>query len=180
MDARANRDDSMLPIRSAITRPASCRRWAANELGRLLTAWSFVALVALTSAGCASLESATGQDVGSPDSVHLFTRQFDDIPVPYGFRIQENRNESLIYDAHGMRIGQLVYRAARESVPEVVGFYRDQMPKYHGWSPRPDAGSAAGGTQVRFAKNETSCNVRVYSKDIYTYIEVKVDKIHES
>ena len=137
----------------------------------------FAMLLTLSAVGCASLESATGQDVGSPDSVHLFTRQFDDIPVPYGFRIQEDRNESLIYDAHGMRIGQLVYRApVRQPVADIVGFYREQMPKYHGWALRSGATSDA----MSFAKNDTSCNVRVYSKDIYTFIEVKVGKIHES
>lgn len=150
---------------------------ARNAASRFWSVFAICLVVTLTMTGCAS----TGNDgaVGSPDSIHFTATQFDDIPVPYGYRMMERLNESLVYERQDMRIGRTKYRGRRESLSDVNSFYREHMEEHHGWT---FAGESvdAGNTVLSFAKRPYKCDVTIYQNEDYNYIDVKVDTIHES
>jgi len=150
--------------------------------GRLLATiapMSAILWAALVLAGCAELDEMTSADIASPDSIHFTQGQFEDVPAPYGFRVMERRNESLRYEADGMRIGRTTYRGPMKPRRQLTEFYRDHMSRDHGWE-LVNATREGVSEVLRFAKADTACTVSVYEKNNYSYIEIKVNTVHES
>ncbi len=150
-----------------------------TKVMRLASAALSIALCTLALTGCAELDQMTAADIQSPDSIHFTQGQFDDVPAPYGFRVMERRNESLRYEADGMRIGRTTYRGPLKPRRQLADFYRDHMSRDHGWE-LVNATREGAAEVLRFAKNTSACSVNVYEKNNYSYIEIKVNTVHES
>lgn len=54
--------------------------------------------------------------------------RFDDVPVPAGFNLLQDR--SFVFQTEGTRVALLKY-AGRAKLPELVNFYKEQMPLYN-------------------------------------------------
>ena len=153
------------------TAPVKC---TVSVLGMVLVG---LVLLGITT-GCAA-PGSSDSDLGSPDSVHFTKTQFEDIPVPYGYQMMERFNDSLAYERENMRIGRTKYRGRRESLDEVKAFYREHMSEYHGWTFEQE--NEEENVQVlSFGKSPYACDIKIYQKENYNYIEVRMDTIHES
>ncbi len=138
---------------------------------------SWIALIVGMACGCASTYD---DGLGSPDSVHLKSVQFEDIPVPYGYEMMDRTNESLTYEVPGMRVGRVRYRGGPSGkLDELTEFYRTQMPAHHGWKLDGESENSAK-RHLQFSKPRSKCNVSLYKTDLYTFIDVEVDTSHES
>jgi hypothetical protein len=145
----------------------------------------FVAVVALAACsifatGCESIQYATGQDLGSPDSTELKSVQFDDIPVPFGFRLQERLNQSLTYEYGTMRVGRLQYRGEGLRPAAAAEFYKNQMPLApNGWAFENEL-DQSNQRILSFHKKPYRCTVTINEEKTSTYITVEVDTLYES
>lgn len=151
-----------------------------NRVRRAGFAGLVFAPIVLALAACETYDYATSRDLGDPDSTELRPLQFDDIPVPYGFRLVDRLNESLTYEAGAMRVGRLEYRGEGLRPEAVADFYRTQMPLTpNGWT--FDHESDQGGQwTLHFSKRHNLCVVSVSRKYSTTYIIVQVDTVNES
>ncbi len=77
-----------------------------------------------TDAGDGPLEVTPGPQDGI--SRELSRTQFEDVPVPRGFKIRTARNESFSFRHGNVREGRLVYGGAG-FLDDVEAFYRSQM-----------------------------------------------------
>jgi hypothetical protein len=151
-----------------------------NRIGASLVICLGLGALFCLATGCESIEYATGRDLGSPDSSELKTVQFDDIPVPYGFSVQDRLNQSLTYEHGVMRVGQLEYRGQGMRPKAAAEFYRNQMPLTpNGWTLTNDF-EQAGQSILHFDKNPYRCVVTIKREKNDTYIKVEVDTLHES
>ncbi|MBN1793825.1 MAG: hypothetical protein JW844_02545 [Candidatus Omnitrophica bacterium] len=118
-----------------------------------------VLLILCFLSGCASLpgrRSSSAKDDVRALEVASFLR-FDDIPVPYGFKIQPE--ESFAFQNDFSRVGLLRY-TGKTSADSLVLFYKEQMPLYN-W--RMVNIIEFGRRVLNFEKEDQNCIVMIES-----------------
>ena len=98
---------------------------------RVLILGSYFLMLVLL-AGCATgMYGSKSSDTESAMLDVASVLRFDDVPVPYGFKVLEK--ESFAFQNDVTRVALLKYVGGK-SADQVVLFYKDQMPMYK-WNP---------------------------------------------
>lgn len=125
----------------------------------------FVLLVPILAVGCTPVSMIDRK-------VEVSAAQFQDIPVPAGFRLIDRRHES-----HSLALGPYrfgVYRyIGSSSVVMSVSYVLERMPQ-HAWALVERAGEGTDGQRLVFERDNYRSEYRVYRQDSHTQIEVDV------
>jgi hypothetical protein len=106
-------------------------------------------------------------------SRELSRTQFDDIPVPRGFRLRSTKNESFSFRHGAIRVGRFAYHG-RGNVEDVTGFYQSQMGLLpFGWK-ETGTSRTPEGSRLEFAKGAEACRITVTSSQRETDIIIEV------
>lgn len=100
---------------------------------RNIILWLMILGLIMGSSGCATMPSNSSEETGGTQNRALLVSgelKFNDVPIPAGFKVVQD--ESYLFQNDALRVGLLKYygRARR---PELVSFYKEQMPLYN-WS----------------------------------------------
>ncbi|MBW2038534.1 MAG: hypothetical protein JRI46_02920 [Deltaproteobacteria bacterium] len=104
-------------------------------MGKKGLIWSLaICILFMFSIGCAELTKSTKTEGakaegGKAGKVSPMYSEFKDVMIPPDMEL--DRNESLVYESHNLRMGVLYY-SGRAELPEVVDFFKENM-KNDGW-----------------------------------------------
>ena len=135
-------------------------------------------LVALAlAAGSLAVPGCAGSGGAGP-SRELTTAQFDDVPVPQGFALDDASGRCYSYAEGGsgaaaIRMGRLEYAGAGDP-DAVLAWYESEMAKpLHGWTDRRRLAASDDGVAALFARGEDRCLVRVVREGAGTRILIQ-------
>src|SRR5262245_40562622 len=117
--------------------------------------------VVLLLAGCRSVYEDAKKPAPDPDFDHasIARSQFEDIPVPEGFKLRTDLLQSYTYQCGSFRQGRLLYEGAPDPA-RAASYLRDRVPQ-HGWTQTTDS-TEGGARKLEFRKGRSvlRCDLR--------------------
>lgn len=141
-------------------------------MNRRLSLLAFALATCFCAAGCDLFQQRTTDTTQSPvvDAPSTdFHGQFNDVPVPHGFKY--NRDLSFVYTGKAMRSASLLY-TGQQKVYEVVDFFERNMPAL-GWT-RHSVERKDFVSKMRFVKGYDECNITILSRNDTTDLMVDI------
>src|SRR5262245_50913943 len=121
--------------------------------------------VLLLLAGCRSVYEDAKKPAPDPDFDHasIARAQFEDIPVPEGFKLRTDLLQSYSYQCGSFRQGRLLYEGAPDPA-HAASYLRDRIPQ-HGWTATTDS-TEGGARKLAFRKGRSvlRCDLRRASR----------------
>jgi hypothetical protein len=112
-------------------------------------------------AGCRSMYEDAKKPAPDPDFDHasIARAQFEDIPVPEGFKLRTDVLQSYSYQCGSFRQGRLLYEGAPDPA-RAASYLRDRIPQ-HGWTQTIDS-TDGGARRLEFRKGRSllRCDLR--------------------
>ncbi len=141
-------------------------------MGRKGIIWSVaLCITLLLSIGCAELTKSTKTEEpkAKGEKVEMFSpkySEFKDVMIPPEMEL--DRDESVVYESHRLRMGVLYY-SGRAKMPEVVDFFKKNMKK-DGWEL---LNSFQHKTYIlNFLKGDRNCIIIVEKKGTKTNVQI--------
>lgn len=98
--------------------------------------------------------------------------QFQDLPVPLGFRLNDRHHESHSLSVGSYRYGSFLY-TGRLSVPEVSTYLLERMPQ-HAWALASRDGVSTESQRLVFQRDDFTADYRIERVESTTRIRVEV------
>ncbi len=98
--------------------------------------------------------------------------QFQDLPVPLGFRLNDRHHESHSLSVGSYRYGSFLY-TGRLSVPEVSTYLLERMPQ-HAWALSSRDGVSTDAQRLVFHRDDYTVDYRIERVESLTRIRVEV------
>ena len=104
--------------------------------------------------------------------IEVAAAQFQDVPVPAGFRLVDRHHES-----HSLQLGPYRYGVYRYvgnvPVPSSVSYILDRMPQ-HAWALIERSGQGTDAERLVFQRDQYRSEYRVFRQESATQIEVDI------
>jgi hypothetical protein len=119
----------------------------------------------------ASSSPRTGAEA---DTATTSGQQFNDIPIPEGYRMQNERLQSYVTEAASYRAGHLYYTGNGRTL-DAVSYFEQRMP-HHGWTLVDRSTTAEGPSSMIWRKGSTAAKIEIAanSKSGLVDIEIRV------
>jgi len=123
-------------------------------------------------AGCSEFLQRGGERGGRPEMVVADNLVIPDLPVPAGFKIDNDRSYFNVNPKTGTRVVFVTYRGRGDALA-LMNFFRQNM-AISGWNPKEEAGDF-GAYVLDFEKDKEAAEVRIVPGRFKTEFSISVN-----